>query len=67
MTKNNINSNVKYADIAFRMVAFIALGTFIGQWLDKKMAMTQPIFSIIFILSAIGGGLYLVIKEVSKK
>jgi F0F1-type ATP synthase assembly protein I len=57
---------LRFADMAFRMGVIIAIGAFAGYWLDKKMNLTTPIFTIVLSLIAIGGAMYMVIKAVSK-
>lgn len=75
-TKNNEPKNPKklstatsllrYTDIAFRMGATIALGTWIGKWIDGKMGMTKPIFLPILAMLAIVGAIYMVIRDANK-
>jgi F0F1-type ATP synthase assembly protein I len=48
------------------MAIIIALGVFIGQWIDKRLAMAKPIFTIILCLLAIGGAIYMVYRDVSQ-
>ena len=53
-------------DLGFRMGAIIAIGTFAGQWIDGRLAMTKPIFTLILCLLAIFGSIYMVYKDVSQ-
>lgn len=59
-------SLLRYTDIAFRMGATIALGTWIGKWLDVKMGMTKPIFLPVLAMFAIVGAIYMVIRDATK-
>jgi F0F1-type ATP synthase assembly protein I len=59
-------SLLRYTDIAFRMGATIALGTWIGKWLDGKMGMTKPIFLPVLAMVAIVGAIYMVIRDANK-
>jgi F0F1-type ATP synthase assembly protein I len=59
-------SLMRYTDMAFRMAATIALGTFLGKWLDGEMSMEKPIFLPIFAILAVGVAMYLVIKDANK-
>jgi F0F1-type ATP synthase assembly protein I len=60
------NALLRFSDLGFRMAIMIALGAYIGHWLDARMALSQPIFSIVLSLTAIGASMYMVIKAVSK-
>ena len=53
-------------DLGFRMGAIIAIGTFAGQWIDARLAMTKPIFTLILCLLAIFGSIYMVYRDVSQ-
>ena len=57
---------LRYTDIAFRMGATIALGTWLGKWLDGKMGMTKPIFLLIMSMLAITTAIYMVIRDADK-
>jgi F0F1-type ATP synthase assembly protein I len=48
------------------MAIIIALGVFIGKWIDGRLAMAKPIFTIILCLLAIGGSIYMVYRDVSQ-
>ena len=61
------NALLRFSDLAIRMGVIIALGTYLGYQIDKRMALSTPIFSIVLSLAAIGGSMYMVIKAVSKK
>ncbi len=58
---------IKYTNIAFKMIGIVLVGTFLGFWLDKKLALQFPIFTILFILLSIAGAMYSVMKEFLKK
>jgi F0F1-type ATP synthase assembly protein I len=57
-------SALQYSDIAFRMIATIALGTWFGKWLDTKMGRTEPLFLPIVSLLSVLLAIYLVIQMV---
>ncbi|MBL7818754.1 MAG: AtpZ/AtpI family protein [Saprospiraceae bacterium] len=57
---------LRYTDIAFKMGVTIALGAWLGKWLDGKMGMTKPVFLLIMSMLAIGGAIYMVIKDANK-
>jgi F0F1-type ATP synthase assembly protein I len=60
------NALLKYSDLGLRMTIMIISGAYIGHWLDERLGLSKPIFSIVFSLLAIGGAMYMVIKAVSK-
>ena len=64
--KEKPNAVLRFSDLGIRMAVMIALGAYIGHWLDTRMALSKPIFSIVLSLLAIGGSMYMVIKAVSK-
>jgi F0F1-type ATP synthase assembly protein I len=49
------------------MGVIIAIGAYAGHWIDQRMALTTPIFSIVLSLLAIGAAMYMVIQTVSKR
>jgi hypothetical protein len=51
--------------MGLQMAATIGLFAWAGLKLDKYLGLKVPAFLIIFILSAIGGSLYLFIKQVT--
>ena len=52
--------------LAFRMGATIAAGTLAGRWIDTRLALTRPIFTLILCLFAIGLAIYIVYREASQ-
>jgi ATP synthase protein I len=65
--KDKSNALLRFSDLGIRMAVMIGLGAYIGHWIDQKMALATPIFSIVLSLLAIGGAMYMVIQTVSKK
>lgn len=64
--KNKYNAYIKFSGIAIQMGVIICAGVFGGQWLDKKLEMQTPWFTIALSLLSVAIGLYLVIREVIK-
>lgn len=62
-----VTSVFRYADIGFRMAVMIALGAWLGHWLDAKQQLERPIFTIIFSLLFIFAAIYWVIKDLTSK
>jgi hypothetical protein len=56
---------LRFTDLAFRMGAIITLGTLAGRWLDGKMGLEKPVFTLILCLLAVGGSIYMVYRAVS--
>lgn len=61
--KPPLNDYVKYTAIAFQMVAIIALGTWVGYWLDQKYETETPWFTIAIALLSVFAALYLTLKD----
>ncbi|HZW78357.1 MAG TPA: AtpZ/AtpI family protein [Flavobacteriaceae bacterium] len=55
-----------FSGIALQMGFLIGLGAFVGVQLDKKFPNKYPVFTIIFSLTGVFLGLYVVIKQLSK-
>ena len=53
-------------DMGFRMAVTIAIGAFVGKWIDGRLAMTKPIFTLILCLLAVGVSIYMVYRDVSQ-
>lgn len=53
-------------DMGFRMAATIVVGVFVGKWIDERLAMTKPIFTLILCLLAVGVSIYMVYRDVSQ-
>ena len=64
--KNQLNPYLKYSGLVFQLGLIIGLFTFLGQWLDKKMEMETPWYTVVFSLSGVGLGLYTSLKGILK-
>ena len=58
-------SVVKYADMGFRMLVFIGLGTWLGMRFDAWKGNETPYGAAAGALLAIGGAIYLMLKDLS--
>jgi F0F1-type ATP synthase assembly protein I len=67
--KNNPpkNDSLRYADVAWRMLAVVLLSVLAGWYLDKKVPAFSPCFILIFSLLGVTGSMIMIIREVSKK
>jgi uncharacterized membrane protein YeaQ/YmgE (transglycosylase-associated protein family) len=58
-----LNNWAKYTGLAIQMGVIIAAGAWGGQQLDKKFGTEKPVFSVICMLLAVFGAIYLAIKD----
>ena len=49
----------------FQMAIFLAIGTFLGNWIDEKIGKTGP-FTIVGAVAGFGLGLYLVVRTLKR-
>lgn len=54
---------MKYAGMAFQMGAIILLSVLIGEYLDKFLNLSFPLFTLIFVLFGTFASLYLPLKD----
>ena len=64
---DNAGASLRNADVAMRLAVIIGLGAVIGRYLDNKFHTAQPIYTIVCCLAAIGGALFWIVKDLSKK
>ncbi len=57
------NSYLKYSGLGFQFAALIFVAIFAGKWLDNKMDMTKPIFTLLLVVVFFGGFMYKLYKE----
>ena len=62
-----LNQYVKYSTVGFQMIAIIAGGALLGDWLDEKYNDSGRLYTIVFSLLSIFLALYLALKELLKK
>jgi len=48
--KKGSNNYIKYSSIGMEMIGSVLLGGFGGNWLDKKLEFSFPLFTIVLIL-----------------
>jgi F0F1-type ATP synthase assembly protein I len=54
---------MKYAGMAFQMGAIILISVLLGQYLDKILNLSFPLFTLIFVLFGTFASLYLTLKD----
>lgn len=57
----------KYSAIAFQLLAIVFLGTYAGYRIDMELPEVKPLFTVILSLLSIGIGLYVTLKDLTKK
>jgi len=53
-------------DIPFILLAFIAIGVFAGIYIDKFFNLNIPVFTLIFTLLGVAGGIYSILRRLNK-
>jgi F0F1-type ATP synthase assembly protein I len=64
--KNNPNRFAKYSGLAFQLVAYIAIGYFIGNFIDSKIKNETPYATAGFCTFFLIIGFYTTIRDVIK-
>lgn len=55
---------LKYSGMAFQMILYIAVGAFLGQWLDNRFHIEEGYFTVACLLLFSLGGMYIVLKDI---
>ena len=63
--KKQPNSFYKYSGLGVQMLVTIGLATFSGIWLDKKIGLKFPVFTLTFLMGSFAGSLYLLYRELN--
>jgi hypothetical protein len=65
--KQQLADFARYGSMGIQMAAIIGGGVFGGIWLDGKLALKFPVFTLLLSLISIALALYYFIKDVIKK
>lgn len=57
------NTYLKYSGLAIQMLVTIGVAGFIGYWLDQQIGWKFPLLLMVFILAALFGIIYGIIKS----
>lgn len=57
----------KYGALGIQMVAFLAVGVLAGRWMDSKVVLKFPLFTLLGVLFGLVGALWFLFKEATKK
>lgn len=61
--KSAAASYAKYSGIAFQFIGVIVLSTWGGHWLDHKIGIKFPAFTLTFAIVSAAMAIYLLIKQ----
>lgn len=61
--KKQYNTYLKYSGLAIQMLVTIGVAGFIGYWLDQQIGWKFPLLLMVFILAALFGIIYGIIKS----
>jgi len=62
--QKQLNIYIKYSSLSFQMALIIALGVFIGDYIDKTSNTSSRIYTITTSLLAFGFSMYYVFKQI---
>jgi F0F1-type ATP synthase assembly protein I len=65
--QNQLKPYMKYSGLAFQMILTLVAAAYAGMWLDEKQGNKNPWWTIVFMLVAVIGTIYMVIKSVTEK
>ncbi|RLD19979.1 MAG: ATPase F0F1 [Bacteroidetes bacterium] len=56
---------VKFSGLAFQLFAVIGIGTWFGYWLDSRMQLQVPIFTLLGAVLSLSAVIYYLIRQVN--
>ncbi len=62
-TSRQVNSFLKYTGLGLQMVITLALAGALGYYIDSLIGWKFPVFMLVFLMSALAGTIYLLIKR----
>lgn len=65
--KKTPNSFIKYSSLAFQMLGVLLVFTLLGKKADEYLKFKTPWITILFVLIALAGVMYKLIKDFAKK
>jgi preprotein translocase subunit SecY len=63
--KSHINQYAKYSGLAFQLFLALLIAAYIGQFLDKKLALPNSYITLLLIIIVFFGFMYKIVKELS--
>lgn len=64
---SEVNAYMRYAGLAFQIFGILAIGAMAGQWLDKKLSLSQPWMTIFLVVFLFIGIIYKIVIETQTK
>lgn len=64
--KNKNNAYLKYSGLAFQLAAVVCIGLFTGRWIDSKMQLEKPIFTMLLVMLFFALFLYKLYDDLKK-
>ncbi|MCC6816941.1 MAG: AtpZ/AtpI family protein [Saprospiraceae bacterium] len=64
---SDYNAYFKYAGLAFQIFGILAVGAFAGQYLDRKLGLSQPWMTILIVLFFFIGIIYKIVLDTRNK
>jgi ATP synthase protein I len=65
--KKQPNTYARYSGIAFQMIIIVIAGVYAGIWLDEKLNLKKPIFTLVLSFLSVILSMYSVIREFLKE
>lgn len=62
-----VNQYLKYSGMAIQLFVLMAIGAFLGQWLDRRLESSKPYFTILLILLFTAGFFYKLVTDLNRK
>lgn len=62
-SKKKLDDFIKYSNLAFEMVAIMAIGTGAGWAIDRWLEWKFPIFTLVLMVLAVVGAIYQAIRK----
>lgn len=57
------NKYLKYSGIGFTLFALLAIAVYAGQYLDDRLQLSQPWFTVLFLLLAFAGWVFKLMRD----
>lgn len=61
------NTLAKYAGLGMQMMVTIAVAGVIGYFIDRQLSFRFPLFLLVFVIMAMVGSIYLLMKNLPKE
>ena len=65
--EDSVKPYLKYSGLAFQMIGTLIAAAYAGMWLDEKQGNKNPWWTIGFMVVAMVGSIYMVIRSVTGK